>query len=156
MSFGILIVVIGPKLVGSILITYVSFVALREIFSISRLRDADRFAIFLAYLTIPIQYFFAYHNFYKLFSLFIPLGVFIGLPASLVMVGQTKVIARSMAIIPTQIMLTTFTLSHIVLLYSIGPPNYSIGPGGLILFLIILTSFNDVFSIYLGKTTGEK
>jgi phosphatidate cytidylyltransferase len=152
---GVSFIVLGPKIIGTLLTAFVSFVALREMFSISRLRESDRLAILIGYFVIPIQYYFAYSNYVQAFSFFIPLGVFIGLPAILVMTGNTKVIARSMAIIPTHIMLTTFTLSHMVMLSNITPPNFKIGYGGLILFLIITTSFNDVFQFTWGKLLGK-
>ena len=64
MAIGIAIVVIAPPIVGTILIGYVSFVALREMFSIGRFREADSFALFISYFVIPIQYYLAYNNHY--------------------------------------------------------------------------------------------
>lgn len=155
-AIGVAIVVTAPPIFGTILIGYTSFVALREILSISRLREADRTAMFAAYLAVPVQYYLAYNNFYPQFLYFIPLIMFIGLPVILVMTGKTDRIGNSMSLIPSMLMLTVFMLSHIVLLYHMRVENFSVGPGGLIIFLIMLTSFNDVFQFTWGKLLGNK
>ena len=62
--FIILIVVflvLAPKFWGAFLMSYISFVAAREMFSIGLFREGDRYALFVAYLTIPVQYYFAYN-----------------------------------------------------------------------------------------------
>lgn len=156
MTFGIAIVITAPSIVGTILIAYVSFVALREMLSIGRFRSADRTAMFVAYFAIPVQYYLAYNNYYHQFLYFIPLVMFIGLPVVLVMTGKTTLIGRSMSTIPTMLMLTVYILSHMVLLFNMDIPNFSAGAGGLILFLIMLTAFNDVFQFTWGKMLGGR
>lgn len=156
MVFGIAIVITAPPIVGTILIAYVSFVALRETLSIGRLRSADRTALFVAYFAIPIQYYLAYNDYYHQFLYFIPLVMFIGLPVVLVMTGKTSLIGSSMSTIPTILMLTVYTLSHMVLLFNMNIPNFTAGAGGLILFLIMLTAFNDVFQFTWGKILGKR
>lgn len=155
-AIGIAILVIAPSIVGTILVAYVSFIALREMFSISYFREADRTALGIAYLAIPVQYYFAYHGMYQQFLFFIPIVMFIGLPVLLVLAGKTKGIAVSMCLIPTLLMLTIYMLSHIILLFSMDIPNFEIGASGLILFLLLCTSFNDVFQFTWGKLFGKK
>ncbi len=154
-AIGIGILVIAPSIVGTVLVSYVSFIALREMFSISYFREADRTALAFAYLAIPIQYYFAYHGMHQPFLYFIPVVMFIGLPVLLVLSGKTKGIAVSMCLIPTILMLTIYMLSHIILLFSLEIPNFEIGASGLILFLILCTSFNDVFQFTWGKLLGK-
>ncbi len=156
MAIGIAMVVIAPPIIGTILIGYVSFVALREMFSIGRFREADRFALFISYFVIPVQYYLAYKFYYHQFLCFIPLIVFIGIPTLLVLTGKTRKIGRSMSMIPTVLMLTVFMLSHMVLLFHFDVPNFSAGGGGLILFLVMLTGLNDVFQFTWGKLLGRK
>ncbi len=155
-AIGVAAVVIGPAILGTILVGYVSFVALREMLSISRFREADRSALFASYFAIPIQYYLAYKGYYEQFLYFIPLIMFIGIPVILVLTGKTKRIGVSMSLIPTMLMLTTYMLSHLILLFSLNVPDNSAGAGGLIIFLIMCTSFNDVFQFTWGKLMGQK
>lgn len=155
-AIGIAIVVLAPPIFGTILIAYVSFVALREMFSITGFRETDRAALFAAYCAIPVQFYLAYQMQYYRFLYFIPLLMFIGIPFLLVMTGKIEKVGRSMSLIPTVLLLTVYMLSHIVLLYNIEIPNFEIGPGGLIIYLVVLTSFNDVFQFTWGKLLGER
>ena len=156
MAIGVTLVITMPSIVGTVILAYVSFVALREMLSIARLRTADRSALFTAYLAIPVQYYLAYNNFYDQFLYFIPLIMFIGLPVILVMSGNTKYLGRSMSTLPAMLMLTVYMLSHMVLLFHVDVPGFSAGPGGLIIFLIMLTAFNDVFQFTWGKLLGKR
>ena len=89
-----------------------SFVALRELASISKnVRDEDRRVIIWCYLAIPIQYFIAYKGWFNIFVIFIPVFMFVWIPFMLVIRGATTEIGRSMSVLPTQLMLTVFSLS---------------------------------------------
>ena len=61
-----------------------------------------------------------------------------------------------MSLIPTILLLTVYTLSHIALLFKLEIPDFTVGAGGLILYLIILTAFNDVFQFTWGKLLGKR
>lgn len=153
---GVVVIVCAPKIFGTILIAYVSFVALREMFSIGIFRESDRTAMFFSYSAIPIQFYLAYNHFYSQFLFFIPLYLFIGVPFILVMSGKIQKIGRSMSIIPALLIQTVYMLSHLVLFFNFDLPGFKIGAGGLILFLVILTAFNDVFQYTWGKLLGKR
>lgn len=155
MVLGITVIVIAPPIVGTLILAFISFVALREMLSIGIFRASDRIALFAAYLTIPVQYFFAYTNDLILFLIWIPLFMFIALPFLLVLKGQTQRIGRSMSLIPAILVLTVFMISHIAMLFGLDFPNSPAGPGGLIIYLIMLTEFNDVFQFVWGKSLGR-
>jgi phosphatidate cytidylyltransferase len=152
---GVTLIITCPPIVGTVIIAYVSFVSLREMFSIGRMRSSDRNALFLAYLSIPIQYYLAYNYYYEQFLYFIPLVMFMSIAIILVLTGQTKRIGRSMSVIPTMVMLTVYMLSHLVLLFKIDTPYFSAGGYGLIIYIIMLTAFNDVFQYTWGKLLGK-
>jgi phosphatidate cytidylyltransferase len=155
-AIGVAVVIAGPTVIGTILIAYVSFVATREMFSIGRVRGADRAGLFTAYLSIPVQYYLAYEFYYEQFLYFIPMVMFITIPVILVLTGRIAFIGRSMSQIPSILMLTVYMPSHMVLLYHLETPPSPAGPGGLIIFLIMLTSFNDVFQFTWGKLFGKR
>ena len=152
---GVAVIVAAPKVFGTVIIAYISFVALREMFSIGIFRESDRTAMFFAYFAIPIQFYLAYNNYYAQFLYFIPLYMFIGVPFILVLTGQTEKIGRSMSVIPTILIQTVYLLSHLVLFYNIEIEGYESGPGGLLIFLLMITAFNDVFQFTWGKLFGR-
>ena len=156
MAIGITVVATAPAIIGTIVLAYVVFVALREMLSIIPLRTADRTVLVASYIAIPIQFYLAYKNYYYLFQIFIPLVMFISVSVILVLTGETNRIGRSMAIIPTTLMLTVYMPSHMVLLYHISVPGFTVGAGGLIIFLIMITAFNDIFQFTWGKLLGKR
>ena len=156
MAVGITIVATAPAIIGTIVLAYVVFVALREMLSIIPLRTADRTVLVASYFAIPIQFYLAYKNYYYLFQIFIPLVMFISVSVILVLTGETNRIGRSMAIIPTTLMLTVYMPSHMVLLFHVSVPGFTVGAGGLIIFLIMITAFNDIFQFTWGKLLGKR
>lgn len=155
-AIGITVMTTAPPIIGTILIGYVSFVALREMLSIVEFREVDRTALVVAYFAVPVQYYLAFNRYYAEFLYFIPLIMFIVLAVILVMTGKTNKIGRSMSLIPTILLLTVYTLSHIALLFKLEIPDFTLGAGGLILYLILLTAFNDVFQFIWGKLLGKR
>ena len=136
---------------------FLSFAALRELSSISKnARIEDRSVIFWAYLAIPVQYLFAYMGCFATFVVFIPVFMFTWIPFLLVLKGHTQDIARSMSVIPTHLMLTVFSISHLAYLLSLPElPHFNAGGRGLLLFVVFLTEMNDVFQFTWGKLLGR-
>lgn len=134
-----------------------SFAAMREIASISKnVRPEDRRVIIWCYLAIPVQYFIAYKGWFNLFIIFIPVIMYIWIPFVLVIRGITTEIGRSMSVLPTQLMLTVFSISHLAYLLSLPEiPGFHAGGRGLLLFVVFLTEINDVFQFTWGKLLGR-
>lgn len=137
---------------------FLSFAALRELSSISKnARIEDRSVIFWAYLAIPVQYYMAYMGWFAPFLIFIPVFMFTWIPFLLVLKGHTQDIARSMSVIPTHLMLTVFSISHLAYLLSLPElPGFEVGGRGLLLYVVFLTEMNDVFQFTWGKLLGRR
>jgi phosphatidate cytidylyltransferase len=136
---------------------FLSFFALRELASISKnVRDADRRVLIWCYLSIPIQYYFAYRGWYSFFLTFIPIFMYIWIPFMLIIQGTTEGISRSMSVLPTQLMFTVFGISHLAFMLSL-PELQGFRPGGrgLVLFIVFITEMNDVFQFTWGKLLGK-
>ena len=137
-------------------LAFLSFFTLREVYTLLELRDSDRTTLLLCYLSIPIQYYFAYQGWYTMFLIFIPVFMFIIIPFFLVMAGDTKDIIRSMCILPTSLMLGIFGISHLALLVSFPEMNNdNISGKALLLFLIFITEANDIMQYVFGKLFGK-
>ncbi|WP_343633322.1 phosphatidate cytidylyltransferase [Fluviicola sp.] len=134
-----------------------SFMALREIASISKnMRDEDRKILIWCYLAIPVQYLFAYYKQYSLFLTFIPIFMHLWIPFMLVLRGVTENIGRAMSVLPTQLMLTVFGVSHLAFLLSLPElEGFKAGGRGLLLFVVFITEMNDVFQFTWGKMFGR-
>ena len=134
-----------------------SFMVLREISTISKnVRDVDRRIMIWCYIAIPIQFILAYNGCFNLFVIFIPVVMFIFISFMLVIRGETTEIGRSMSVIPTQLMLTVFSLSHLAFLLSLPQiAGFNAGGRGLLLFVVFITEINDVFQFTWGKLLGR-
>lgn len=139
-----------------IAIATLSFIALRELYSVLDFRESDRRAIFWAYLCIPIQYYLAYIGWYGAFIIFIPIVMFLFLPLRMVLKGDTNGIIKSMSSLHWIVMLTVFGLSHMAYMLSFPEvEGFTAGPRGLLLFLVFLTEINDVMQFTWGKLLGK-
>ena len=150
--FGILL---APTTVSIIFFSLLSFLALKEFFSIMPTRQADRRILLWAYLAIPLQYYWVATNWYGMFLIFIPIYVFLFLPMRAVFIGETKGFIRSLGTIHWAVMLSVLCVSHIAYLLQLPVKNEQAGALGLVLFLIFITQFNDVCQYIWGKTLGK-
>ncbi len=138
-----------------ILFGFISFLALKEFFSIVPTRQADRRVIFWAYLSIPAQYYWVSIEWYGMFIIFIPIFIFLFLPMRMVLIGETKGFIRASGITHWAVMLTVFCLSHIAYLLVLPVKNIDAGSIGLVIFLIFMTQLNDVAQYIWGKSLGK-
>ncbi|MFY7990938.1 MAG: phosphatidate cytidylyltransferase, partial [Fluviicola sp.] len=91
-----------------------------------------------------------------LFLTFIPIFMHLWIPFMLVIKGETKDIGRSMSVLPTQLMLTVFGVSHLAFLLSLPEfDGLKAGGRGLLLFVVFITEMNDVFQFTWGKLFGK-
>ena len=134
-----------------------SFFALRELSSISKnVREADRRVLIWCFLSIPIQYYFAYIGQYSLFLTFIPVFMYLWIPFMLAIIGETEDISRSMSVLPTQLMFTVFGVSHLAFLVSLPDiEGFDVGGRALLLFIVFITEMNDNFQFTWGKLLGR-
>ena len=135
---------------------FVSFLALKEYFSLIPTRRADRRVLFWAYLAIPAQFYWVAVGWYGMFIIFIPVYLFLLLPMRMVLIGETAGFLRAAGSLHWGLMLTVFNLSHMAFLLALPQAGNPAGGGaGLVLFLMFLTQFNDVAQYVWGKTLGK-
>ncbi len=120
-------------------------------------RRVDRRAMFLAYLAIPVQYVWIGIGWYGMFIIFIPVYMFLLLPARLVLIGRTEGFLRSVGTLHWGLMTTVFSLSHIAFFLVLPREgNPKAGGAGLVLFVVLLTQANDVCQYLWGKLLGRR
>ncbi|MBS2039267.1 hypothetical protein JST97_30060 [bacterium] len=103
-----------------------SWIALREY--LNRIAELPGWIRYLAYATIPLQYYWIYLGWYGMFIVFIPVYLFLFLPGGSV---------RQAALIHWGLMVTVFCLSHAAFLLKLP------GGPGLMLFVVLLTELGE-------------
>jgi phosphatidate cytidylyltransferase len=135
---------------------FVSFLALKEYFSLIPTRRADRRILFWAYVAIPFQYYWVHLEWYGMFIIFIPVYLFLLLPMRMVIIGETREFLRAAGMLHWGLMTMVFSLSHAAFFLALTDEKNPAGGGaGLVLYLIFLTQFNDVAQYVWGKLTGR-
>ncbi|MCL4113134.1 UNVERIFIED_CONTAM: hypothetical protein GTU68_061598 [Idotea baltica] len=133
---------------------FVSYLAFKEYLSLIPTRRSDRRVLFWAYLAIPLQYYWIHTQWYGMFIVFIPVYMFLILPVRMITIGATDGFLRAIGTLHWGLMTAVFSLSHAAYLLILTPKSAPCGPG-LLLFLVILTQFNDVAQFCWGKSIGR-
>lgn len=135
---------------------FVSFMALKEYFSLVPTRRVDRRVLFWAYLTIPAQYLLVGMAWYGMFIILIPVYAFLLLPMRMVLAGEPHHFLRAAGTMHWGLMAMVFSISHVAYLLVLPEQiNPGAGGAGLVLFLVFLTQFNDVAQYCWGKLLGR-
>ncbi|MDR2012820.1 MAG: phosphatidate cytidylyltransferase [Rhodanobacter sp.] len=151
----LLVMLLASKTIAIAFFGFLSFLALKEFFSIMPTRQADRRVLFWAYVSIPIQYYWIAADWYGMFIVFIPVYMFLLLPMRAVLVGETQGFIHSLGTVHWAVMLCVFCLSHIAYLMALPVQNADAGYLGPVLYLLFVTQFNDVCQYVWGKLLGR-
>lgn len=150
------IAIVTNRIVSTIFLGLVAFMALKEYLSLIPTRRVDRLILLFAYWAIPVQFTIAHHGSYGLFLTFIPVWMFLFFPMAMTLTGRTEGFLRAVGTLSWGMMITVFALSHTAIL--LATPSDLAGPAGgagLLLFLVALTQFNDVAQFTWGKLFGK-
>ena len=147
------IAIVTTRVVSTIFLGFIAFLALKEYLSLIPTRRVDRAILIWPYLAIPVQFYLAHQGLFGLAMVFIPVWMFLFLPARITIAGHTEGFLRAVGTLSWGLMITVFSLSHTALLLKFGV-NHGIGAGAL-LFLVALTQFNDVAQFTCGKLLGR-
>ncbi len=138
-------------------LAFVSYIAFKEFLSLVPTRRADRRVLLWAYLAIPIQYVWIGIEWYGMFIIFVPVYMFLLLPARMVLIGVTEGYLRAAGTLHWGLMTTVFSLGHAAFLLVLpAEGNPGAGGPGLLLYLILLTQLNDVAQFIWGKSLGRR
>lgn len=141
--------------IATFFFAFISFLALKEFFSIVPTRQVDRRVVFWAYLAIPVQYYWVAIGWYGMFIIFIPVLMFLFIPMRMVLQGETEGFIKAAGILQWAVMLTVFAISHVAYLLVLPEKNPLSGGVGLVLFVLLMTQANDVSQYVWGKMLGK-
>jgi phosphatidate cytidylyltransferase len=160
-SWWVMVAVFGGALVigrGVTLALFglLSFLALREFISLTPTRRGDHRTLFLSFfVVVPMQYWLISIDWYGLFAVFIPVYVFVSLPALSVLAGDTSDFLARSAKMQWGLLLAVYALSNAPALLMLDIPGYRLPPALLLLYLMIVVQMSDVFQYVFGKLFGR-
>lgn len=134
----------------------ISFYALREFMSLAPTRRSDYLPLLAAfYVVLPIQYLLIWMSWYGLFSIFIPVYVFLLLPILASLGGDTTRFLERASKVQWGLMIAVFCVSHVPALLTLKIPGYE-GRGLLLIaWLVLVVQLSDVLQYVCGKLAGK-
>ena len=117
-----------------------SFLALREFITLVRTRRSDHRSLLLAFfVALPLQYLLVGLRTFDLFTVFIPVYVFLAIPVVSALAGDPERFLERNAKIQWGIMVCVYGLSHAPALLLLNLPQYA-GRGAFLLFLLVMVT----------------
>jgi phosphatidate cytidylyltransferase len=139
-----------------VLFFLVSFYALREFLSLAYTRRSDHSAMALAFfVALPMQYFFVWIEWYGMYSIFIPVYVFLLLPILSATGGDTQRFLERASKVQWGLMVSVFCISHVPALLTLQVTGFDGKNMLLIAFLVIVVQGSDVLQYIWGKLLGK-
>lgn len=160
-SWWMMVAIFGAALVIGQIVTLalfaaISFMALREFLTLTPTRPGDRVVLFVSFfLVVPAQYWLIGDGWYGLFSILIPVYVFLVLPAVAALAGDTSDFLARTAKTQWGLMLAVYAISHAPALLLLEIPGYEQPGALLLLYLMIVVQLSDVFQYVWGKLIGR-
>lgn len=138
----------------TLLVAWVSFLALREYLSLVPLRRCDHPVLLWAYAAIPLQATCAWYGSIAAFhSLLVLFGI--SLLAGMVLIGETRGFLQAAGTLVAGLLLTVYAPGQLALLASYVPPVDGAGWAGLLFYVVVLTETNDVAQYVWGRSLGR-
>ena len=122
-----------------------SFLALREFISLVQTRRGDHRSLILAFFfALPLQYLLVGTRAFNLFTVFVPVYVFLAIPVVSALAGDPERFLERNAKIQWGIMVCVYGLSHAPALLLLELPAYAGRGAFLLFFLVIVTAVAQI------------
>lgn len=141
----------------TVLFGVVSFLALREMITLTPTRRADHHTLFWAFFVmVPVQYYLVHQGRIGLFSVFIPVYGFLFLAVRSTLTGDYKDYLRRTAEIQWGVMICVFCLSHAAALMKLPLRDFGFAGWRMVVFLVAVVQMSDVLQYVWGKLLGRR
>jgi phosphatidate cytidylyltransferase len=139
-----------------ILFALASFVGLREFLTLTTTRRGDHWALAAAFfVALPVQYYLIWIEWYGLYSIFIPVYVFLLLPVIAALRGDVTRFMERVAELQWGLMIAVFCLSHVPALLTLPIPGFEGRKLLLVAFFVLVVQASDVLQYVWGKLFGR-
>ena len=157
MSAAFLVATLTGGVGSVVLFALVSVLALREFVTLSPTSRPDHRALAWAFfVVIPVQYVLVGVQWYGLFSIMIPVYVFLLLATRMVLAGETEGFLERAATVQWGLMACVYCVSYAPALLLLDIDGYDAGSGKLLLFLVVVVQASDVLQFVWGKLLGRR
>jgi len=160
-AWWVMVVVLGLAFAlgkaGVILIfAFASFAGLREFLTLTTTRRGDHWALAAAFFVVlPVQYYLIWIEWYGLYSIFIPVYVFLLLPVIAALRGDVTRYMERIAELQWGLMIAVFCLSHVPALLTLPIPGFEARKLLLVGFFVLVVQASDVLQYVWGKLLGR-
>lgn len=133
-----------------------SFAALREFLTLTTHSREDHWSLVACFfLVLPLQYYLVLIDWYGLYSVFIPVYVFLLLPVLSALRGNPKDFLVRVSETQWALMVCIFCVSHVPAILSLQIPGFQGRNVILIAYLIFIVQLSDVMQYVWGKLIGR-
>jgi phosphatidate cytidylyltransferase len=133
-----------------------SFMALREFITLTPTRPGDHRTLFWVFFVItPLHYWYVLDEWYGMYSIFIPVYVFLFVPVRSALAGECEGFLERSAKIQWGLMICVYSISHAPALLSLNIANYAGENAKLLFWFVIIVEISDVLQYVWGKTCGR-
>ncbi|QGS58743.1 phosphatidate cytidylyltransferase [Shewanella algae] len=140
-----------------LLFALVSFYALREFLTLTPTRASDYPALVAAfYFALPVQYLLIAIHWYGMFSIFIPVYLFLLMPILAALGGDTTRYLERTAKVQWGLMIAVYCVSSVPALMTLKIEGYDGRNLLLIAWLILVVQLSDVLQYCCGKLFGKR
>lgn len=156
MALAISVALLGGRIGVIVLFTLCSFAALREFMTLTNASRADHSTLVAAFFVVlPVQFGLIWFDWYGLYSIFIPVYVFLFLPILSALSGVTRNFLIRVAEMQWALMICVFCVSHVPALMDLKIDGFE-GRGVLLIaFLVVVVQLSDVLQYVWGKLLGR-
>ncbi|SEC22347.1 phosphatidate cytidylyltransferase [Rhizobiales bacterium GAS191] len=140
-----------------LLFGFASFTALREFMTLTPTRRGDHWALAAVFfVSLPLQYYLVWIEWYGLYTVFIPVYCFLLLPIIAALRGDTTHFLERIAFVQWGLMICVFCVSHVPALLDLPIPGFEQHNLLLIAFLVLVVQGSDVLQYVFGKLFGSR
>jgi phosphatidate cytidylyltransferase len=134
----------------------VSFLALREMLTLSPTRRGDHRTLFWVFFVVtPLQYWFVYDGWYGMFAVFVPVWVFLFVAVRCALAGDTRRYHERVAKIQWALMTCVYFTSHAPMLLGLEIAGFEGRNLNLLFYLALVVQLSDILQYVWGKLAGR-
>jgi len=136
---------VAGTLVSTVLFCVVSFLALREFVTLTHTRRGDHRSLLLAFfIVLPLQYVIVATREFDLFTVFIPVYVFLAIPVVSALGNDPQRFLERTAKIQWGIMVCVYGMSHAPALLLLDLPDYTDRGAFMVLYLVAVVAIAQI------------
>jgi phosphatidate cytidylyltransferase len=139
-----------------VLFAIASFFALREFVALTPIRASDHSALVLAfYVVIPVQYMLIAADWYAMYTVFIPVYVFLVLPVVMALRQDTEQYLMRIAKVQWGLMICVYCVSHAPAIVSLEWPGFEGRGALLLLYFLLVLQMSDLLAVIASAAIGR-